>query len=174
MTKFSNSELSRYIDDSIVKHLQTGEPTAEEISQDVLARHEDLIREYGYELAVSGVRRIVSSRMKKILATHNADALQLKLGTGFGNLEPESAISFRDDAGAIRYVATARAKAEHHRGHIALVNERIKAYTERLAVAEMFFNWLEPAFRNHPDITTAEAIEPATACSWRPVRPCSR
>lgn len=159
MTKFSDSELSRKIDDFIVEHLQTGEPTAEEVSQDVLAHHEDLIREYGYELAVLQIRSIVSGRMKKILATRKGHALQLRLGIRFGNLEPESAITFRDDVGAIRYVATARAKAEHHCGYIALLNDQIKADTERLVAAEMFFNWLEPAFCKHPGITTAEAIE---------------
>lgn len=159
MTKFSDSELSRKIDDFIVEHLQTGEPTAEEVSQDVLSHHEDLIREYCYELAVSQIRSIVSSRMKKVLATRKGHALQLRLGIRFGNLEPESAITFRDDAGAIRYVATARAKAEHHCGYIALLNDQIKADTERLVAAEMFFNWLEPEFCKHPGITTAEAIE---------------
>ncbi len=118
-----------------------------------------MIREYGYDLAISQIRSIVSGRMKKILATRKGHALQLRLAIKFGNLEPESAITFRDGAGATRYVATARAKAEHHRGYIALLNDQIKADTERLVAAEMFFNWLEPAFRKHPGITTAEAIE---------------
>src|SRR5579885_2075178 len=99
MTKFSDSELSRKIVDSIVEHLQAGEPTAEEVSEDVLARHEDLIREYGYDLAISQIRSIVSGRMKKILATRKGHALQLRLAIKFGNLEPESAITFRDGAG---------------------------------------------------------------------------
>src|ERR1039458_7761825 len=35
MSRFNESELSRKIDDTIVAHLQTGEPTADEVSQDV-------------------------------------------------------------------------------------------------------------------------------------------
>jgi len=159
MSKFNNSELSRKIDDTIVEHLQTGEPTADEVSQDVLAQYDHLIREYGYELAVSQVRNIVSGRMKKILATRKGHALQLKLGVKFGNLEPESAITFRDSAGAIRYVATARATSDHHRQYIQLLREQIQADTDRLLAAEMFYAWLEPAFGKHPGITTAQAIE---------------
>src|ERR1017187_8442620 len=68
----------------------------------MFTQYDDLIREYGHELAVSQIRSIVSGRMKKILATRKGNALQLRLGLKFGDLEPESAITFRDDAGAIR------------------------------------------------------------------------
>ncbi|MEN6537180.1 MAG: hypothetical protein ABFD89_26220 [Bryobacteraceae bacterium] len=158
MSKFTDSELSQKIDDAIVEHLQSGEPTADEVSQEVLSQYDHLIRQYGYDLAVSQIRSIVSGRMKKILATRKGHALQLRLGMKFGNLEPESAITFRDRAGAIRYVATARATAEHHQRYIELLGEQIKADTERLVAAEMFFSWLEPAFRMYPGISTAEAI----------------
>jgi len=80
MSRFNDSELSRKIDDTIVEHLQTGEPTADEVSQDVLTQYDVLIREYGHELAVSQIRSIVSGRMKKILATRKGNALQLRLG----------------------------------------------------------------------------------------------
>jgi len=159
MTRFSDSELSRKIDDTIVEHLQTGEPTADEVSQDVLTQYDALIREYGHELAVSQIRNIVSGRMKKVLATRKGNALQLRLSLKFGDLEPESAITFRDDAGAIRYVATARATAKHHERYLALLQEQIQADRDRLLAAEVFYAWLEPAFRKHPGITTVEAIE---------------
>jgi hypothetical protein len=159
MSTFNDSELSRKIDDTIVEHLQTGEPTADEVSQDVLTQCDHLIREYGYELAVAQIRSIVSGRMKKILATRKGNALQLRLSVKFGNLEPESAITFRDDAGAIRYVATARATANHHERYLALLREQIQADRDRLLAAEVFYAWLEPAFRENPGITTAEAIE---------------
>jgi len=158
MSRFNESELSRKIDDTIVAHLQTGEPTADEVSQDVLTQYDDLIREYGHELAVSQIRSIVSGRMKKILATRKGNALQLRLSLKFGNIEPESAITFRDDAGAIRYVATARATAKHHDRYLALLREQIQADRDRLLAAEMFYAYLEPAFREYPGITTAEAI----------------
>jgi hypothetical protein len=74
-------------------------------------------------------------------------------------MEPESAITFRDADGAIRYVAMARATAEHHQQYILLLRDQIQADTDRLSAAEMFYAWLEPAFRKHPCITTAEAIE---------------
>ncbi len=158
MSKFNESELSHRIDDTIVAHLQTGEPTADEVSQDVLAQYDDLIREYGHELAVSQIRSIVSGRMKKILATRKGNALQLRLSIKFGNLEPESAITFRDDAGATRYVATARATSDHHERYIHLLREQIQADTDRLLAAEMFYAYLDPVFRKHPGITTSEAI----------------
>ena len=40
-----------------------------------------------------------------------------------------------------------------------LLHEQIQADTDRLLAAEMFYAWLEPAFRDYPGITTAEAIE---------------
>jgi hypothetical protein len=159
MSRFNESELSRKIDDTIVAHLQTGEPTADEVSQDVLTQYDDLIREYGHELAVSQIRSIVSGRMKKILATRKGNALQLRLSLKFGNIEPESAITFRDDSGAIRYVATARATAKHHDRYLALLREQIQADRDRLLAAEMFYAYLEPAFCEYPGITTAEAIK---------------
>jgi len=159
MPKFHDSELSRRIDDTILTHLETGEPSADEVSQDVLTQYEDLIREYGHELAVSQIRSIVSDRMKKTLATQKAKSLQLRLDIRFGTLEPESALTFRDDSETVRYIATARATAEHHRRYIALLHEQIQADTARLKTAEWFYAWLEPAFRDHPGITTAEAIE---------------
>jgi hypothetical protein len=158
MTRFHDSELSCRIDDTILAHLEMGEPTADEVSQDVLAQYSDLIREYGHELAVSQIRSIVSDRMKKTLATKKGKSLQLQLDMRFGTLEPESALSFRDDSGTVRYVATARATARHHTLYIALLNEQIHADTARLKAAEWFYAWLEPAFRDHPGITTAEAI----------------
>ena len=159
MSTFNDSDLSRKIDDTIVQHLETGEPTAEEVSQDVLTQYGDLIREYGHELAVSQIRSIVSGRMKKILATRAGNALQLKLSLKFGDLEPESAITFRDDAGDIRYVATARATADHHERYLTLLRVQIQADRDRLLAAEMFYAWLEPAFHKRPGMTTAEAIE---------------
>jgi hypothetical protein len=96
--------------------------------------------------------------MKKTLATRKGRALQLRLDMRFGGLEPESALTFRDDHGAIRYVATARATQEHHRRYMALLKEQIEADTARLKVAEWFYAWLEPAFAKNPGITTAEAI----------------
>ena len=160
MTKprFHDSELSRRIDEVILAHLETREPTAEEVSAEVLERYGDLVDEYGRELAVAQVRSIVSDRMKKTLATRKGRALQLRLDMRFGALEPESALTFRDDRGAIRYVATARATQEHHRRYMALLREQIEADTARLKVAEWFYAWLEPVFENHPGITTAEAI----------------
>jgi hypothetical protein len=142
----------------ILAHLETGEPTADEVSAEVLARYGDLVDEYGRELAVAQVRSIVSDRMKKTLATKKGHALQLRLDIRFGGLEPESALTFRDDRGAIRYVATARATDEHHRRYMALLREQIEADTARLKVAEWFCAWLEPVFAAHPGITTAEAI----------------
>lgn len=159
MSRFHDSELSRRIDDTILAHLEAGEPTADEVSQDVLTQYEDLIREYGHELAVSQIRNIVSDRMKKTLATQKAKSLQLRLDIRFGALEPESALTFRDDSETVRYIATARATADHHRRYIALLHEQIKADTARLKTAEWFYAWLEPAFQKHPGITTAEAIE---------------
>lgn len=158
MPKFHDSELSRRIDDTILAHLETGEPTADEVSQDVLTQYEELIREYGHELAVSQIRSIVSDRMKKTLATQKAKSLQARLDIRFGALEPESALTFRDDSKTVRYIATARATAEHHRRYIALLHEQIHADTARLKAAELFYAWLEPAFQRHPGITTAEAI----------------
>ena len=158
MNAFNDSELSRRIDDTIVEHLQTGEPTVDEVSQDVFRRYDDMIREHGYDLAVSQIRSIVSGRMKKILATRKGNALQLNLSLKFGDFEPESAITFRDDAGATRYVATIRATAVHHERYLALLREQIQADRDRLLAAERFYAWLEPVFRNHPGITTAEAI----------------
>jgi hypothetical protein len=158
MPRFHDSELSRRIDDVIVAHLETGEPTADEVSQAVLSRHADLVEVYGRELAVAQVRSIVSDRMKKTLATRKGKSLQLRLDIRFGTLEPESALTFRDDSGAVRYVATARATEEHHRRYVALLREQIEADTARLKVAEWFYAWLEPVFRQHPGITTAEAI----------------
>jgi len=142
-----------------VQHLQAGEPTVEEVSESILRDHDSLIRQHGYELAVSQIRCIVCDRMKKILATRKGHALQLRLGLTFGDMEPESAITFRDRAGAIRYVATARATETHHLQYIALLRDQIQADTKRLMAAEMFYAWLEPAFRARPGITTAEAIE---------------
>jgi hypothetical protein len=158
MTRFHDSELSRRIDDTILAHLETGEPTADEVSQDVLSRYADLIRDYGHELATAQVRSIVSDRMKKTLATKKGRSLQLRLDIRFGTLELESAISFRDDSGTVRYVATARATADHHQRYIALLHEQIQADTARLKTAEWFYAWLAPAFREHPGITTMEAI----------------
>jgi hypothetical protein len=159
MNRFSESELSRKIDDSIVEHLQTGEPTVDEVSETVIHNYDHLIREHGYDLAVSQIRSIVCGRMKKVLATRKGHALQLRLSLSFGEMEPESAITFRDADGAIRYVAMARATAEHHQQYILLLRDQIQADTDRLSAAEMFYAWLEPAFRKHPCITTAEAIE---------------
>lgn len=156
--RFHDSELSRRIDEVILSHLETREPTAEEVSAEVLERYGDLVDEYGRELAVAQVRSIVSDRMKKTLATRKGRALQLRLDMRFGGLEPESALTFRDDCGAIRYVATARATEEHHQRYIALLKEQIEADTARLKVAEWFYAWLEPVFAKHPGITTAEAI----------------
>jgi capsule polysaccharide export protein KpsE/RkpR len=156
--------LSRRIDDTILAHLEAGEPTADEVSQHVLTQNDDLIREYGHELAKAQVRSIVSDRMKKTLATKKGKSLQLRLAIRFGTLEPESALTFRDNAGTVRYVATARATAEHHQRYIALLNEQIQADTARLKAAEWFYAWLEPTFQKHPGITTADAIallEPA-------------
>ena len=158
MNRFRESELSRKIDDSIVLHLETGEPTVEEVSEAVLHDYDDLIREHGYELAVSQIRSIVCGRMKKILATRKGHALQLRLGLSFGEAEPESAITFRDADGAIRYVATARATEQHHLKYLSLLREQIVADTSRLIAAEMFYAWLQPAFESHPAITTADAI----------------
>jgi hypothetical protein len=107
---------------------------------------------------VAQVRSIVSDRMKKTLATRKGRALQLRLDMRFGALEPESALTFRDDRGAIRCLATARATEEHHRRYIALLREQIEADTVRLKVAEWFYARLERAFAKHPGITTAEAI----------------
>ena len=112
MSRFNESELSRKIDDTIVAHLQTGEPTADEVSQDVLTQYDDLIREYGHELAVSQIRSIVSGRMKKILATRKGNALQLRLSLKFGDLEPESAITFRDDDDTFSNVKAKRDEAQ--------------------------------------------------------------
>jgi hypothetical protein len=159
MTRFHDSELSRRIDDTILAHLETGEPTAEEVSQDVLGLDADLVGEYGHELAEAQVRSIVSDRMKKTLATKKGKSLQLRLDIRFGTLEPESALTFRDDAGTVRYVATARATAHHHQRYIALLHEQIQADTARLKTAEWFYAWLEPAFRDNPGITTAQAID---------------
>lgn len=156
--KFHDSELSRRIDEVILAHLASREPTAEEVSAEILERYGDLVDEYGRDLAVAQVRSIVSDRMKKTLATQKGRALQLRLDMRFGGLEPESALTFRDDRGAIRYVATARATKEHHRRYIALLKEQIEADTARLKVAEWFYAWLEPIFEKHPRITTAEAI----------------
>lgn len=158
MTRFRESELSRKIDDSIVQHLETGEPTVEEVSEAVLQKYDDLIREHGYELAVSQIRNIVCGRMKKILATRKGHALQLPLTLSVGFAEPESAITFRDASGAIRYVATARATEQHHTNYLALLREQIRADSDRLIAAEMFFAWLIPVFRTQPGITTADAI----------------
>ena len=158
MTRFHDSELSQRIDDTILAHLEAGEQTADEVSQDVLSRYGSLVEQYGHELAKAQVRGIVSDRMKKTLATKKGKSLQLRLGIKFGALEPESALTFRDDSGAVRYVATARATEEHHKRYIALLHEQIRADTARLKSAEWFYAWLEPAFRQHPGITTAEAI----------------
>ena len=76
MTRFHESELSRRIDDTILAHLEAGEPTADEVSKDVLTQNDDLIREYGHELAKAQVRSIVSDRMKKTLATKKAKSPQ--------------------------------------------------------------------------------------------------
>lgn len=157
--RFHDSELSRRIDEVILAHLETREPTADEVSQEVLERYGDLVEEYGRELAVAQVRAIVSDRMKKTLATRKGKSLQLRLDIRLGALEPESALTFRDDRGAIRYVATARATEEHHRRYIALLREQIEADTARLKVAEWFYAWLEPAFKRHPGISTAQAIQ---------------
>jgi hypothetical protein len=159
MTRFHDSELSRRIDDTILAHLETGEPTADEVSQDVLGLYAGLVGEFGHELAESQVRSIVSDRMKKALATKRGKSLQLRLNIRFGTLEPESALTFRDDVGTIRYVATTRATADHHQRYIALLQEQIRADTARLKTAEWLYAWLEPAFRNNPGITTAAAIE---------------
>jgi len=159
MTKFHDSELSRRIDDTILAHLENGEPTADEVSQDVLGLYADLVGVYGHELAEAQVRSIVSDRMKKTLATKKGKSLQLRLDIRFGSLEPESALTFRDDVGTVRYVATARATADHHQRYIALLHEQIQADTARLKTAEWFYAWLERAFRKHPGITTAAAIE---------------
>jgi hypothetical protein len=156
--RFHDSELSRRIDDVILTHLETREPTAEEVSREVLERYGDLVEAYGRELATAQVRSIVSDRMKKLVATKKGRALQLRLDIRFEGLEPESALTFRDDKGAIRYVATARATEEHHRRYIALLKEQIEADTGRLRVAEWFYAWLQPVFAKHPGITTAEAI----------------
>ncbi len=156
--RFHDSELSRRIDEVILAHLETREPTADEVSAEVLERYGDLVDDYGRELAVAQVRSIVSDRMKKTLATRKGRALQLRLDMRFGGLEPESALTFRDDSGAIRYVATARATEEHHLRYMALLKEQIEADTARLKVAEWFYAWLEPVFAAHPGITTAEAI----------------
>jgi hypothetical protein len=157
-SRFHDSELSRRIDDVILTHLDTREPTAEEVSREVLERYGDLVEAYGRELAVAQVRSIVSDRMKKLVATKKGRALQLQLDIRFEGLEPESALTFRDDKGAIRYVATARATEEHHRRYIALLREQIEADTARLKVAEWFYAWLQPVFAAHPGITTGEAI----------------
>ncbi|MCC6394014.1 MAG: hypothetical protein IT167_25680 [Bryobacterales bacterium] len=159
MKRFHDSELSRRINEAILTHLETSEPTTEEISQEVLDQYGDLVMEYGRDLAEAQIRSIVSDRMKKTLATRRENALQLKLNFRFGDLDPESAMTFRDDAGAVRYVATARATADHHRRYIALLHEQIESDQARLKVAEWFYAWLEPAFRQHPGITTAEALE---------------
>ena len=159
MPRFHDSELSRRIDEVILAHLENREPTADEVSQEVLDHYGELVTDYGRELAVAQVRSIVSDRMKKTLATRRGKSLQLRLDMRFGTLEPESALTFRDDSGVIRYVATARATAEHHQRYIALLREQIDADTARLKVAEWFYAWLEPAFRRQPGIRTAEAIE---------------
>lgn len=156
--KFRDSELSRRIDEVILEYLEKCEPTADEVSSAVLERYGDLVDEYGHELAEKYIRSIVSDRMKKTLATKDGHALQLRLDMHFGDLEPESALTFRDDSGVIRYVATVRATEEHHKRYIALLKEQIEADTARLKVAEWFYAWLKPAFDRHPGITTAEAI----------------
>lgn len=159
MKRFHDSELSRRINEVILAHLEASEPTTEEISQEVLEQYGDLVFEYGRDLAEAQVRSIISDRMKKTLTTHRENALQLRLNFRFGDLDPESAMTFRDDAGAVRYVATARATADHHRRYIALLREQIESDQARLKVAEWFYALLEPAFRQHPGITTAEAIQ---------------
>ncbi len=103
----------------------------------MLERYGDLVDEYGRELAVAQVRSIVSDRMKKTLATRKGRALQLRLDMRFGGLEPESALTFRDDSGVIRYAATARATEEHHRRYMALLKEQIEADTARLKVGKV-------------------------------------
>ena len=158
MTRFHDSELSHRIDDTILAHLEAGEPTADEVSHDVLNRYGDLVGQFGHELAMAQVRSIVSDRMKKTLATKKGRSLQLRLDIRFCALEPESALTFRDDSGTVRYVATARATSDHHKRYIALLHEQIQADTARLKAAEWFYAWLEPAFRQHPGVTTAEAI----------------
>ena len=158
MSRFHDSELSGHIDDTILAHLETGEPSTDEVSQAVLDRYADLVAKYGIELAMAQVRSIVSDRMKKALATKKGKSLQLRLEIRFGTLEPESALTFRDDTGTVRYVATARATASHHQRYIALLHEQIQADTARLKAAEWFYAWLEPAFSEYAGITTAEAI----------------
>jgi hypothetical protein len=159
MQRFNESELSHRINETIIMHLESGEPTAREISQDVLAKYPILIRQFAYELAESKIFDIVSDRMKKQIATQKGGALQLKLPIEIAALQPETAISFRDNSGVIRYVAIIRATAEHHRRYIVLLREQIQADTNRLRTEEMFYAWLEPVFRSNPGITTAEAID---------------
>ena len=159
MQRFNDSELSHRINDTILMHLESSEPTAHEISQDVLTKYPILVRQFAYELAESKIFDIVSDRMKKLIATQKGGALQLKLPMEIAALQPETAITFRDNSGVTRYVAIIRATAEHHRRYIVLLREQIQADTNRLRTEEMFYAWLEPAFRDHPGITTAEAID---------------
>ena len=49
MTRFHDSELSQRIDDTILAHLESGEPTADEVSHDVLNRYGDLIGQFGHD-----------------------------------------------------------------------------------------------------------------------------
>jgi len=153
------SELQEKIDETILRKLEICEPTVDEVASEFLQLHQDLVQEYAYSLAVSHIHTMISNRMKKILATIRGHALQLRLDITFDGLEPESAITFRDANGQIRYVATARATEEHHRRYIELLRDQIRADKKKLKVAEYFYKWLEPVFKKFPGIRTAEAVE---------------
>lgn len=152
------SELAKLIRDCIAASLETGEPTAREVSDTFIASNESLIRDIGFDLAVRQIRTMFSTDMKKVVEINSESAGQLSLDIEFDGVPP--AISFAviaEGKTEIRYIPISRATEWHISQYEDLLRQQITADSAKLVAVEKLHRALAPAFEANPGITVRDA-----------------
>ena len=126
-------ELTRIVDAMVVAQLKAGPTTLEEILQSVKVRCNPEIREYIADLGDGHLRKMILDRVETAAASE--PELQLELPPWLEDMWPEGVLFFRGDDGDVRYIATAKATAEHLRAHIEFLEERMSVNRQRLLAA---------------------------------------
>ena len=154
-------ELSRNIDDTIMRFYLAGEPTTKEVGDAVVSENQGLIRDFALGLAEGKVRSTVCERMKEATEVNRYAGEQFVLPFDVENVP--SAITFvsQDDDGTevVRHVLLHRASEDRLRRYENLLHNQIRADTRRLFSIQKLHDHLQPIFDANPGITVAQACE---------------
>lgn len=150
------NELAKLIAAAVASSLESNEPTVREVADVFIADNEDMIRDFGYDLAVRQIRTMVSASMKRLVEINRESGEQFQLPFDIEGVP--SAITFPDDTGGEdRHIALSRATEWHLDQYAKLLRRQIAADSARLGAIEELQRALSDAFSSNPGITVKEA-----------------